>query len=231
MWDVVRQVLVQAWQQFTQQSLAVLPNVLAGLLFLAIGLFFAAVVGRVSRWSLRRSRIDLHSDRLGLATWLERFGIFSAAAALARLIQTVLVLMSAMLALYSLDAVLAADLVRRFFLYLPRIGVALIMVAAGVLLSRFVERSIRVAAVNMGLSPARAIGKLTRGAIVVLALALALEHLGIGGGTVPAVLLILLGGVTLSAALAIGLGSRDAVKRWIDQLWSAEKGDDDLHHL
>lgn len=231
MWDVVRQVFVQAWHQFTQQSLAVLPNVLAGLLFLAIGLAFAAIVGRVSRWSLRRSRVDLHSDRLGLATWLERFGIFSAAAALARLIQTLLVLMSAMLALYSLDAVLAGDLVRRFFLYLPHVAVALIMVAGGVLLSRFVERSLRIAAVNMGLAPARAIGKLARGAIVVLAAALAFEHLGIGGGTVPAVLLILLGGVTLAAALAIGLGSRDAVKRWLDHLGSADKGGDDLHHL
>jgi hypothetical protein len=231
MWEIVGQVLVQAWQQFTQQSLAVLPNVLAGLLFLAIGLFFAAVVGRVSRWSLRRSRLDLHSDRLGLATWLERFGIFSAAAALARLIQAVLVLMSAMLALYSLDAVLAADLVRRFFLYLPRVGVALVMVTAGVLLSRFVERTIRVAAVNIGLSPARAVGKLARAAIVVLAMALALEHLGIGGQTVPAILLILLGGVTLAAALAVGLGGRDAVKRWLDRLSSAEKGGEEIHHL
>ncbi|MEW5984651.1 MAG: hypothetical protein AB1806_20045, partial [Acidobacteriota bacterium] len=230
MWDVVRQVFVRAWQQFTQQSLAVLPNVLAGLLFLAIGLFFAAIVGRISRWTLRRSRLDLHSDRLGLATWLERFGIFSAAAALARLIQALLVLMSAMLALYSLDTVLASDLVRRFFLYLPHVAVALIIVAVGVLLSRFVERSIRVAAVNMGLSPARAIGTLARGAIAVLAIALAMEHLGIGGGTVPAVLLILLGGVTFAAALAIGLGSREAVKRWLDQLGSSEKGRDELHH-
>ena len=136
-----------------------------------------------------------------------------------------------MLALYSLDAVLAGDLVRRFFLYLPNVAVALIMVAAGVLLSRFVERSVRIAAVNMGLSPARAIGKLARVAIIVLAVALAFEHLGIGGGTVPAVLLILLGGVTLAAALAIGLGSRDAVKQWLEQMGAPEKGGDDLRHL
>ena len=38
MWQVVQQVLAQAWQQFTSQSLALLPNVLVGLLFLAIGI-------------------------------------------------------------------------------------------------------------------------------------------------------------------------------------------------
>ena len=54
---------------------------------------------------------------------------------------------------------------------------------------------------------------------MLLSSAVALEHLGIGRTIVPSALLILLGGVTLALALAVGLGSRDVVGRWIeDQL-------------
>jgi hypothetical protein len=50
MWQVVRQVLTQAWQQFAGQSLAVLPNVLAGLLFLVIGIALTMVARRVAKF-------------------------------------------------------------------------------------------------------------------------------------------------------------------------------------
>ena len=216
MWQVVRQVLAQAWQQFAGQSLAVLPNVLAGLLFLVIGIALTVVAGRAAGFLLRRSAVERRANRIGLTAWLERAGVLSATAAAVRLVQVVCVLVTAALFLYALDAALAADLTKRFFLYLPDLGIGVAIFVVGILASRMAGRRTLIGAVNRGLPAARLLAALTRGGIVVLSSAVALEHLGIGRAIVPSALLILLGGVTLASALAVGLGSRDAVGRWID---------------
>jgi peptidoglycan/LPS O-acetylase OafA/YrhL len=140
--------------------------------------------------------------------------------------------MTAALFLYALDAALAADLTKRFFLYLPDLGVGVTIFVLGILASRMAGRRTLIGAVNRGLPGARLLAALTRGGIVVLSSAVALDHVGIGRAIVPSALLILLGGVTLASALAVGLGSRDAVGRWInDRLGNPpEKEPDDIQH-
>jgi hypothetical protein len=232
MWQVVRQVLAQAWQQFAGQSLAVLPNVLAGLLFLVIGVALTLVAGRVARFLLRRSAVERSANRIGLTAWLERAGILSATAVVVRLVQVVCALVTASLVLYALDASLAADLTKRFFLYLPNLAIGVAIFVAGILASRVVGRRALIGAVNRGLPAARILAALTRGGIVVLSSAIALEHVGIGHTIVPSALLIFLGGVTLASALAVGLGSRDAFSRWIDDRLGrqAEPESDEIQH-
>ena len=56
---------------------------------------------------------------------------------------------------------------------------------------------------------------------MLVAVAVAFEHLGIGRGTVLTAFAILFGGVTLAAALAVGLGSQDVVRRW----WASKDAD------
>jgi hypothetical protein len=216
MWQVVQQVLAQAWRQFASQSLALLPNVLASLLFLAVGVILGVLAGRVAKFLLRRSAVERRATRLGLTAWLERAGILSATAAVVRLVQAVFALVTVALVLYSLDAGLASDLTKRFFLYLPDLVVGIAVFFIGMLAARVVSRSVLIGAVNRGLGAAKLLSALTRGGIVVLSSAVALEQLGIGRTIVPAAMLIILGGATLAVGLAVGLGSRDLVKRWVD---------------
>ncbi len=217
MGQVIQDILSQAWKQFAGQSLAVLPNLIASLLFLALGLALTWLVGRLARLILRRSSVERRANRMGLSTWLERAGILSVTALVARFIQFVFALVTAGLMLYALDAALASDLTRRFFLYVPQLAIGLGIFLIGLVAARFVERRVLIGAVNRGLRPAHLLSTLTRAGIVVLATAIALDHIGIGGRIVPAVVLILIGGVTLAAALAVGLGARGTVKRIIDE--------------
>jgi hypothetical protein len=232
MWQVVQQVFAQAWLQFTIQSLALLPNVLASLLFLAIGTALAVLAGRIAKFLLRRSAVERRATRLGLSSWLERAGILSATAVLVRLVQVGFATMTAALVLYSLDAALASDLTRRFFLYLPNLVVGIAIFFIGILAARVVSRSVLIGAVNRGFPAARLLGSATRGGIVLLSSAVALDHVGIGRAIVPSALLILLAGVTLALALAVGLGTRDVVGRWIaGQISPPDRAEaDDIQH-
>ena len=53
--------------------------------------------------------------------------------------------------------------------------------------------------------------------MLVLTAAMALDHIGIGGSIVELAFGILFGGIVLTLALAIGLGSRDLVTRSIEK--------------
>lgn len=69
--------------------------------------------------------------------------------------------------------------------------------------------------------------------VMVLTVAMALEHLGIGGDIVRLSFGILFGGIVLAAALAVGLGSKDMVSRsWERQVDRAgAEARQHFHHL
>ena len=85
--------------------------------------------------------------------------------------------------------------------------------AVGVAGSRALERSVLIGAVNMGLHSARLLGLGARWLLLILATAMALEHLGVGGTILTVAFAILFGGIVLSLSLAVGLGARDLVAR------------------
>lgn len=213
-------VLGDSWRLFQEQLVTVLPHVFAGGLVLLIGLALGAVVRRVGSWMLVASQVDRQLARLGLTSALDTVGIRDRVAAVARGLQVAIVFVSAMLALYSLDARLASDLAERFFLYLPHLLVAVAILALGGLLARFLGRSVLIAAVNADLPAARLLAAAARAGVVIIAVAIAFEHLGIGRVTLLTAFAILFGGATFAAALALGLGLQDLVRRWLAMQWA-----------
>lgn len=225
MWSVVQEVLLQAWHQFVAQCLTVLPNLLASLFLLLAGLAVSVLAGGIARVILRRAGLDRRADRIGLAAWLERVGVLSLTLVLVRAVQALVVLVTAVLVLYALDDTLATDLVRQFLLYLPRLIVAVVLFAAGVVFSSFAARGALIGAVNLGLPSPRLLAASTRTAVLLLAGVVTLDQIGIGGTTLSAAFLVVLGGVTLAAALAVGLGSQDVVRRWHEERRQAARDD------
>jgi hypothetical protein len=67
--------------------------------------------------------------------------------------------------------------------------------------------------------------------LLVLAAAMALQHLGIGGSIVTLSFAILFGGIVLALALAVGLGSKDMVSRSWEQQGRDEERREHVDHL
>lgn len=212
-------VLSQAWQQFRDQAFTIVPHVLASLLVFIVGLALGIVISRVANWLLTRTNIDRRAERLGLTVPLEAIGIRSMVTVVAGALQVAILLIASILALYSLDARLASDLAERFFLYVPNLFVAGVILVVGVVLARFLARSILIAAVNSEVRAAKLLSEFTRVGVMLVAGAMAFEHLGISRETVLIAFAILFGGATLATSIAIGLAMQDTVRRWVaDQL-------------
>ena len=123
-------------------------------------------------------------------------------------------------------------LVVRLFSYIPNVLAALIVLVVGILTARFLGRSVLISAVNMKLQSARLLSVGVKWLVLVLAGAMALEHLGIGGNIVTLSFGILFGGIVLALALAVGLGSKDMVSRsWEQQSQPEKETEEHVHHL
>jgi hypothetical protein len=99
--------------------------------------------------------------------------------------------------------------------YVAHITGAILILLAGGILARFLARSVLIGAVNAQLHYARFLSLGIKWLVYVLAAAMALDHLRIGGSVVELAFGILFGGIVLTLSLAIGLGSRDLVTRSI----------------
>lgn len=218
MWQTLAAVLGETWRQFVRQTVEVLPNVLASLLFLAVGIGLAVAIGRLALWLFTVAQMDRGATRLGISASMERLGITSVSHLLARLLKWLIVILAFIPALFSLDARLASDLLSRLLLYLPHLLIAVALLLVGAVLSRFFARSVLIAAVNHEIRGARLLAGATRAGIMLVAVAVALEHLGIGRATVLVAFTILFGGLMLTVSLALGLGSQDIVRRWLARL-------------
>jgi hypothetical protein len=234
MWQTLEAVLNASWQQLATQLSARLPNLVAAAVIFVVGGLVGVVAGRLTGWVLRRAKIDRGAARLGIMGPLARAGVSSLATLVGRVVQWTIIAVALIPALYSLDARVASDLVGRSLLYLPHVAVAIILLWVGFVLSRFLSRGVLIAAVNARMRAAKLLAGATRSAVMLVAIAVAFEHIGIGRATMLTAFAILFGGVTLAAALAVGLGSQDIVRRWLDEQINARARateDDPISHV
>jgi len=101
--------------------------------------------------------------------------------------------------------------------YVARVVGAALILLAGMVAARFLARSVLIEAVNLNLHYARLLSLGVKWMVMVLTIAMALDHLSIGGGIVELAFGILFGGIVLTLSLAIGLGKPDLVRKSLDQ--------------
>jgi hypothetical protein len=226
--EVIRTTLVELGARFRD----FVPNLLAMLVLLAVGILAAVSIRFSVGFVLKWLAFDRFSERTGISTVLQKGGIRAApsrvlALTLAWLVLAVFVLLS----VAALDLTAAVNLVNEAFAYLPNLLVAGALVLLGSLVAGFVRRSVLIAAVNAGVGSARLIASGVQVALLVLFAAMALEHLGLGRQVILTSFTILFGGVVLALALAFGLAGRDMARESLERMRSRRPEDDDLKHI
>jgi hypothetical protein len=215
-----------ALRQSVTRVLSVLAAFLPGVLALLLALVIFAVVGSLAAWIARRVLRALHFDErlvnrqpapmLDLAEWSPAK---SPTLLIARTLWWLFFLAGVAVGLSALDASYSTHSAMSLFLlpYVTHLIGATLIVIAGVVIARFVSRSTLVGAVNAQLQYARFLALGVKWLVITLACAMALDHLGIGGTIIELAFGILFGGIVLTLALAVGIGSRDLVTRSIER--------------
>jgi hypothetical protein len=217
MWDQVGQALNHSMAGMLGRLASLLPGIVA----LIAALLISALVTKVVAAILRRSLTGIDFDRRvaewgfpALADWSPSR---SPTLLVTRAVAWTIMLVGFLVGISAFDAALTSQLVLRLFDYLPNVVAAIFVLAVGTFVARFLARSVLIGAVNMNLQYASLLSAGVKWLVTVLVVAMALEHLGIGGGIIRLAFGILFGGIVLALALAVGLGSKELVSRSLDR--------------
>jgi hypothetical protein len=217
MWGQVEQSLNQAMVRVLSQFASLLPGIAALIVAVFISVLVAGLLAAILRRLLSGIQFDERMYRGGFSSLVEWSPSKSPTRLVTRVIWWILVLIGFLIGLSAMDTSLTSELVVRLFSYLPNVFAAVIVLVAGNLIARFLSRSVLIGAVNMNLQYGRLLSAGVKWLVIVVAVAMALEHLSIGGDIIRLGFGILFGGIVLALALAVGLGSKELVTRSLEK--------------
>lgn len=207
---------VAPFERLTEQFASVTEATMTVAVILIVGGLLAWTVRQVLYHLLKAAQFDRLAERLGFARTIERTQIFRSASDFgARLAQGFVWLVIVLFALNATNSQVTDNLVARFVNYVPDILTALLVLLLGSVISRFLGRSVLLAAVNEQMAGAKLLAGGVRVLVMMLAVVIALGQLQIGRTAVLTAFAILFGGIVVAAAIAFGLGARDLAREWL----------------
>ena len=230
--NIFERVIIEPFNSLYEQILRFLPNFLASLLLFFVGIVIGWLLRVIFARIFRTLKLDRFAENLGLKEVLHRGGIKDPLSEIfSRIIGWITIITFTIISLRALEIPALEGLLERFFLYLPHVFTAALILFLGYLLSNFLGRAALIASVNAGIKVSGLIGKLVKLFVFILSVTMSLEQLGIGSSTIVVAFAIAFGGVILALALSLGLGGRDIAKEYLEKKLKSEEKKDEINHL
>ncbi len=226
--------LLETLKRFFDNSVQFLPTLLAAVVIIVIGWLLAWALRSLVRRLLTAARFDRVSSNAGVTQLLTRADITATPSELAsRFVFWLVMLVFLLSGVSALGMEVFNQLIAEFFLYLPKLFAALLILLIGFLIGNFLSRAVLLAAVNANFASPHVISGVVRYLIAILALAMALDQLQIARGIVTAAFAIAFGAVMLGLAIAFGLGGRDVARQMLERrfMQKQEQERDEFSHI
>ncbi len=184
------------------------PALFGALVILFAGYLLAKLVEKGVHRLLRKMRFNDLLDRGGVLEAVSRSGTpFNPARVVAAFLFWGVMFSVLLVAANAIGLESLAGVFSELLSYIPGIVAALVIVIVGIVLGGFVEGLLRAAA--GAVHGAAVIARIGRGSVIVLAVFMALQEIGVATNIVTTAFAILFGAVALALGLAFGLGNRE----------------------
>jgi len=214
-----KNLIVEPVSQMLTRIMVYLPVLLGALVILIVGWLVAKAIKRIVDWVLKLIRFDALADKAGISEILKKGNLeISAGEVISRLVYWLIVIMVLVMAVDTLGLPKASDVLASLFAYVPKVIAALLVLVVAMFLASFVSGIVRTAAGNANLPKPEMFAGVSRWAIIIFAVTISLEQLGIASLLVTATFNIILAGICFALAIAFGLGGKDAAARYLDEL-------------
>jgi hypothetical protein len=227
--------LTRALEEFVRGFAHFLPRLIVLIIIASVGWVIAYLLKLIVRSILGLINFDRLSESAGASQLLAKAALPSSSELLSRFVFWVTWLGFILLGVSVLGILGLQEQITHFFLFLPRLFVALFILFFGLLAASFFSRAALLAAVNANLPSPRLLSISIRGIIVVFVLSMVFEELGIAEQTVLVAFGIAFGAVMLGFAIAFGIGGKELARRFLERRLvrgsKAEESEDELSPL
>jgi MFS family permease len=195
-------------QESFAQLYRYVPALFGAMVILFAGYLLARLFEKGTEKFLRRIHFNRLLERGGVMDVVERGGSHVNPTRIAASLIFWFVMFTVMLvAAYALGLQSLANIFSELVSYIPSVIVAIGIIIVGIVLGGFVGGLIMASA--GGLHGGPTLSRVGKGGVIVLAVFMALQELGVATEIVTTAFAILFGAVALALALAFGLGNRD----------------------
>jgi len=214
-----KNLIVEPVTQMLTRILAYLPVLLGALVILIVGWIVAKAIRRLVDWLLKTIRFDALADKAGISEILRKGDLkITAREVVSSIVYWLIIIMVLVMTVDALGLPKSSDILESLFAYVPKVIAALLVLVVAMFLASFVSGIVRTAAGNANLPKPEILAGISRWAIIIFAVTISLEQLGIAPLLVTATFNIILGGIVLALALAFGLGGKDAAAKYLEEL-------------
>ena len=213
-------VMLEPVRVFLAQVGDLLPRLFLALLVLVVGYFVARGVKFVVVKALRAGNFHVLTDRAGIDGFLGNGGVRADTSEIIGLLfYWVVILAALVIGFNGLGLNYITDLLVKVLLFVPKVLVAMLILAFGAYFARFIGNALCAYAKKLQLQDAELLGRLAQYAIVTFVVLIALDQMNIGGDIVRQTFLIVLAGVVFALALAFGIGGKDWAAELLERWW------------
>ena len=205
--------LAQPLSDMLAQVLLAIPKIFMAIVILFVAYMVARIIADLVTRLLTGAGFDNLVSRLSLGEISDK-PVVGPSRIVGYLVLFVIMLFATLAVVDLLGWAAMVAILTAFIAFLARLAVAFVVIVIGIYLANFASKLI----LATGLKQKQVLALLARLAIVVFAVAMALDQMGIANDVVNLTFGLILAGVALAVALAFGLGGTDVAKfqlvRW-----------------
>ena len=212
------------------------PRVLAMIIIIVAGWVIAWIAEFILRRLLLLARFNRLFESKGVTRALSVAALPSPSEMISRIVFWCIWVAFILVGINALGVVALQREVSDFVSLLPQFIVALLVIFFGFLAANFFSRAALLAAVNANSPSPRLVSGFVRFLILLLAVTMALERVGLGRGVVLVAFAVSFGAIMMGLAIAFGLGGRHVARRILERRFAAsgekkEEKDEEASHL
>ena len=217
-------VMLEPVRVFLRQLADLLPRLILAILILVAGWLLAKLARFVVAKALRAVNFNVLTERAGMDGFLRNGGIRADTTDLLALLAYWLVILAALIVGFNgLGLSYVTDLLARIVLFVPKVMVAMVILAFGAYFARVVGNAVCAYFRNIHLQDADILGRIAQYAILAFVVLIALDQVNVGGDIVRQTFLVLLAGLVFALALSFGLAGKDWAAELLERWWPRKR--------
>lgn len=231
--EMVFQALEQAGRNFLESAAELLPRLVLTVSIVLVGWLIAGVMRWATRSLLARLGFGRLCARQGVTEMLRAADLPEPERLAGTIVFWVVWIGFLLSAVDVLGLSAVRGMIDDFAAFVPRLGVAIVILVVGFVFANVAWRATQLAAVNSNVPSPRVLSGTVRALVLLLTGAMALDQIAVAQTIVLTAFAIAFGAVMIGLAIAFGVGGGGIAKRILEH-WFPEhdkRSADDVRHL
>ncbi|AGH47538.1 mechanosensitive ion channel family protein [Paraglaciecola psychrophila] len=222
--DIWTQSFGNALTRFWTEIAGFLPNLIATIIFIFIGLLLSKFVTKWFAKVIEKVGFNTLCDMLGIERGLKTLGFkLSPSTLVGRILYLFFVLIILVAGAETLGLDRLSSLLDEFVLYLPKLVGAVVITVIGLFIAKAVKKQVEASFENMGIEFGDAAAKMLQMLVIFITFSLVVGQLQLETELLNTIFTVLIASMGVALALALGLGTKAIANSIVSGIYAREQ--------